>query len=351
MKDLAAATKSQPPLVGVGLPVFNGEKYLRGCLDSLLAQEYENFELTISDNASTDGTEAICREYAARDPRVRYQRADQNMGAVWNFRRVVELSRGEYFMWAAFDDTRAPQFIARCVKALELDQSAVMCCTNVRLIDEDGLEIDETSFTQGIRPAGATAWRRLRAVARATFWYEIYGLIRRSTLMQTKLPQRLWGFDVLLIVELCLRGPVLVIPEKLFSYRIFRQKRGEDGAAVLGPDAAEGRAVPVNWTGLTREIVRSIWLAPLPRAEKLSITGGFLAEFCLRNGFVRECIRREVAGSFREAWNEGERGRSIGLASIAGLAASVGFVERALRSLHYRSGIARQQTRVSVSKN
>lgn len=349
MKDLvAAATKRCTPLVGVGLPVFNGEKYLRGCLDSLLAQEYENFELTISDNASTDGTEAICREYAARDPRVRYQRAEQNMGAVWNFRRVVELSRGEYFMWAAFDDARAPQFIARCVAALELDQTAVMCCTNVRHINEDGLEIN---FTQGIRPSGATAWRRMRAVARATFWYDIYGLIRRSTLLRTTLPQRIWGFDVLLIAELCLRGPVLVIPEKLFSYRIFRQKRGEDGAAILGTVSAEQRAVPVNWLGLTREVVRSIWLAPLPRAERLSITVGFLAEFCLRNSFVRECLRREVTDRLGEAWRAGQRGRSIGLASIAGLAASVGFLDRALGSFRYRSGIARPQNRVSVTKN
>ena len=349
MKDLAAATtKRRPALVGIGFPVFNGEKYLRGCLDSLLAQEYQNFELTISDNASTDGTAAICREYAARDPRISYHRVERNMGAVWNFRRVLELSRGEYFMWAAFDDARAPQFIARCVEALEQDQTAVMCCTNVRHIDDDGIEIN---FTQGIRPSGATAWRRMRAVARATSWYDIYGLIRRSTLLQTTLPQRLWGFDVLLIAELCLRGPVLVIHEKLFTYRIFRQKRGEDGAAVLGPDSAEKGGVPVNWTALTREIVRSIWLAPLPRSERLGIAVGFLAEFCVRNGFVRECIRREVSGRFREAWRKGQRGRSIGLASIAGLAASVGFVDRALRSLRHRSGLARPQNRVSVTKN
>jgi hypothetical protein len=274
------------------------------------------------------------------------------MGAVWNFTRVLELSRGEYFMWAAFDDTRAPQFISRCVEALERDDRAVMCCANVRLIDEDGTEIDETSFRRGIRPVGATAWQRMRAVAQATFWYDIYAVIRRSTLLQTKLPQRLWGFDVLLIAELCLRGPVLVIPEKLFSYRIFQQKRGEDGAAVLGPDSAEKGGVPVNWTGLALEIARSIWLAPLPRSERLAITIMFLTEFCLRNGFVRNCIRREGATPVREAWSEGRRGRSIGLASIAGLAAFVGFLDHALRSLRYRSGIGRLQNhRVSVSKN
>ena len=92
------------PLVSVGLPVYNGERYLREAVDSVLGQTYVNLELVISDNASTDATEAICREYAARDPRVRYHRAERNRGAVWNFNRAFELARGEFFMWQAFDD-------------------------------------------------------------------------------------------------------------------------------------------------------------------------------------------------------------------------------------------------------
>src|SRR5436305_4413473 len=98
------------PKVGVGMPVYNAERYLREALDSFLAQTYADFELTLVDNASDDGTEAICREYATRDDRVRYHRISENMGAVLNFRRAFELARGEYFAWAAHDDLRAPTF-------------------------------------------------------------------------------------------------------------------------------------------------------------------------------------------------------------------------------------------------
>ncbi|MEM4134638.1 MAG: glycosyltransferase, partial [Candidatus Micrarchaeia archaeon] len=79
------------PLVSIGMPVYNGERFIRQALDSLLAQDYENFELIISDNASEDKTPEICLEYAARDKRIRYYRNEKNMGAAWNFKRVFDL--------------------------------------------------------------------------------------------------------------------------------------------------------------------------------------------------------------------------------------------------------------------
>src|SRR4051812_24045089 len=92
---------SSIPLITVGLPVFNGENYLRGALDSLLAQRHDSFEIVISDNGSTDGTRAICNEYVAKDPRIRLLVSDINRGAAWNFNEVVRHARGRYFMWAA----------------------------------------------------------------------------------------------------------------------------------------------------------------------------------------------------------------------------------------------------------
>jgi glycosyltransferase involved in cell wall biosynthesis len=94
----------KPPKVSIGMPVFNGEPFIREALDSLLAQTFTDFELIISDNGSTDGTEKICREYAASDPRIRYVRQPENRGAVFNFQYVLTEARGEYFMWAAHDD-------------------------------------------------------------------------------------------------------------------------------------------------------------------------------------------------------------------------------------------------------
>src|SRR2546426_6424374 len=120
--------------VSIGLPVFNCDPLLRQAVDSLLTQTYSDFELVISDNASTDGTEAICREYAAKDHRVRYYRGERNRGAVWNWNRVFELSGGEYFKWAAHDDLCAPDYVERCVEVLDRDPSVVLCYAETVLI-------------------------------------------------------------------------------------------------------------------------------------------------------------------------------------------------------------------------
>lgn len=100
------------------MPVYNGEKYVREALDALLAQTYTDFELIISDNASTDCTERICRDYAKRDSRISYIRQSVNIGAAKNFQYVLNAARGEYFMWAAYDDYWKPHFIAHCLDAL-----------------------------------------------------------------------------------------------------------------------------------------------------------------------------------------------------------------------------------------
>src|SRR3712207_2828980 len=113
------------PRVSIGLPVRNGQRYLRGVLDSLLAQTYTGFEILIGDNGSTDETRAICQEYVARDARVRYFRSDTDEGPAWNFNRLVPLARGEFFRWAAADDLIAPTYVQRCVEALDANPQAV----------------------------------------------------------------------------------------------------------------------------------------------------------------------------------------------------------------------------------
>jgi glycosyltransferase involved in cell wall biosynthesis len=112
-----------PPKVSIGMPVYNGEKYIREALDSLLAQTFTDFDLIISDNASTDDTEAICREYAARDPRIRYVRQSENRGIMANFQFVLDEARGEHFMWAAADDRWDPDWLAALLSQLNADVS------------------------------------------------------------------------------------------------------------------------------------------------------------------------------------------------------------------------------------
>ena len=113
------------PKVSMGLPVYNVERYLDESIQSFLSQTFRDFELVISDNGSTDRTPDICRSWARRDPRVRFLRSDVNRGLAWNHNRVAELARGEYFMWAPADDRFAPDYVRRCVEALDRDPGVV----------------------------------------------------------------------------------------------------------------------------------------------------------------------------------------------------------------------------------
>ncbi len=132
-------------LVVIGLATYNGQSYLREALDSLFAQTYKNFELVISDNASTDETPRICEEYAKKDRRVKYIRQKSNIGNAGNFDFLKESARGEYFMWASDDDKWAPTFVEKCLAALDADLGAVVAVTNLVYFDDLGRTKKENS--------------------------------------------------------------------------------------------------------------------------------------------------------------------------------------------------------------
>jgi glycosyltransferase involved in cell wall biosynthesis len=294
-----------PPLVSIGLPVYNAERYLKLALDSLVAQDYPNFELIISDNASTDSTEKICRAYAERDARVHYQRAEQNMGAIWNFNRVFELAHGEYFMWAAHDDLHEPSYLSTCVAVLDASPEAVLCCTDIRFIDEEGHEIQVPPHVAGSRPVGRTAHERVRQIARACNWYDIYGLARTSALAKTRRAIPTWGFDVVVVLELCLRGPVLLVPEPLFSYRLLGFKTQVDMAGALSMQGGIGAC----WSCMTIEMLRAIWLAPLSAPARLGLAVSLVVNFCVLNWRVAAHLRRDLVHNIRAALSDKRWGR------------------------------------------
>ena len=113
-------------LVGIGLPTFNRAGTLRRSIASALAQSHRNIELVISDNASTDETEAICREFAAADARVRYIRQQKNLGPTPNFVAVLEASGSEYFMWLCDDDWLDPNYVEECLAELMRDPETIL---------------------------------------------------------------------------------------------------------------------------------------------------------------------------------------------------------------------------------
>ncbi|MEM2614446.1 MAG: glycosyltransferase family 2 protein [Nitrososphaerota archaeon] len=276
------------PLVSIGMPVYNGERFIRQALDSLLAQDYENFELIISDNASVDKTQEICLEYAARDKRIRYYRNEKNMGAVWNFNRVFELSKGKYFMWAAHDDLWDKTYIRKCVEALEQNPSAVLCCTSLRFIDKEGKIIyrftDEEGKTIYVpnyeehydNPdlSSPNVRERVKILAKRHGWYAIYGLIRTEALRKTRLFQTVYGPDVILLIELCLLGPFIKIQEVLFFYRSSQQTE-KDRAAKVSPYLN----IKPSRINLGLEIAHTILISKLPSRIKFMAVLDFASSY------------------------------------------------------------------------
>jgi glycosyltransferase involved in cell wall biosynthesis len=206
------------PRVSIGLPVYNGENYLEQALDCLLAQTFGDFELIISDNASPDKTEEICRVYTARDQRIRYYRNGTNLGAAWNYNHVFELSHGEYFKWAAHDDRCAPEFLKRCIEILDRDPSVVLCYPKAKIIDEQGRvqrNYDIKLNTDSSKPH--VRFHEVICVRHGC--YQVFGLIRASALKRTPLIRTFYASDRNLLAELSLIGRFYEIPEYLFFRR------------------------------------------------------------------------------------------------------------------------------------
>jgi glycosyltransferase involved in cell wall biosynthesis len=207
-----------PPYVSIGLAVFNGEKYLELAIESILGQTFSDFELIISDNASTDRTDEICKKYAAKDKRIRYSRNDSNIGGAANENQTFRLSQGKYFRWAAHDDICAPTLVEKCVRILDGNEAIVLCHSMVEAIDEKGRTKWTASFKQG---SYDHPYQRFRAVSdhhghNCEF---IYGLIRSDILRKTRLQLFYTDSDRTLMSELCLMGKFYEIPEVLFYKR------------------------------------------------------------------------------------------------------------------------------------
>ncbi|MFX1508462.1 MAG: glycosyltransferase family 2 protein [Promethearchaeota archaeon] len=206
--------------VSIGLPVFNGEKYLEQTINSILAQTYQDFELIISDNASTDHTPEICREYASKDCRIRYYRNQKNLGASKNYNRVFELSSGKYFKWAAYDDLLSPEYLNKCVEILDNDPSVVLCHSKTAIIDELGRLVGDCDHRTLSKIHSWKLHERFGDLIsiRNSCWI-IFGVVRADTLRKTPLHGSYVGADRNLLAEIGLMGRIYEIPEHLFFRR------------------------------------------------------------------------------------------------------------------------------------
>lgn len=321
---MGANPGASTPRVSMGLPVYNGENFLERQIESLLGQDFSDFELIISDNASTDRTQEICERFAARDPRIRYHRSDVNHGLAWNWNRVFELARAPYFKWVAHDDEHAPSFLSRCVEVLDGDDSVVCCHTETVDVDESGTVIRH--WPARTRPASSSPHVRLADMLRPYPAFQIYGLMRSEMLATTGLHRPIPEIDHALLAEIALRGRMVEVPEPLFrrrehaarSVRAFTTARARRALYSGRTNGHKG------WPGLqlSREMVRAVQDAPVHGRERL------LCWLALRVWVVRDA-RRLVSTLVRQV---------LVRAGRADLAVDTGLASHLRRTLMRRPG-------------
>lgn len=263
------------PRVSIAVPVYNGEPFIGEALESIAAQTFGDYEVIISDNASQDGTEGICRAYAARDSRVRYVRNERNIGLARNFQQLVRLASGEYFKLANADDVSDPRLVGECVAVLDAHPEAVLSYGKSVLIDPEGKPL--RPYHDGLDVREPRAAERFRFVSeRAGLVNLLQGVIRTAALRRTGMLGTFTASDMVLVSELSLHGQFHELPEVLFYRRLHP-------AALSSVTSAEG--LQGVWDPLREKTerllawhhyaatARAVARAPIALTEKLVLFG------------------------------------------------------------------------------
>jgi glycosyltransferase involved in cell wall biosynthesis len=257
--------------VSVGLPVYNGARYLSEAVDSLRSQTFGDFELIISDNGSTDETQRICLSYAERDPRIKYVRSEVNRGLIWNFLHVLELARAPYFKWMAHDDVCEPEFLARCVQELDADPEVVLCAPTTVDIDADGHRLRE--FDWPARTDSPDVRERFHDILRDRYAHPFFGVMRTAVVRELDLGRPCLAWDKVLLAELALRGRLRVLDDPLLLHREHPNRsmrvhghRAASRLASFDPARANRVPLPLLWQALAS--YQGLRRAPLPAATR-----------------------------------------------------------------------------------
>jgi len=197
--------------------VYNGEKYLGQSLDALLGQTYEDFELIISDNASTDGTAGICSSYARQDSRIRYHRQVVNIGLGPNHNFVLDQARGEFLKWASHDDLYARDLLGRCIEILDDKPTVVLAHSWTAFIEESGAVVEASKYP--LATASAHAPERFRSVLFDDGGDDDYGVIRTAVLRAISRKDSYHRADRGFVAELTLQGSFDHVPDWLYFRR------------------------------------------------------------------------------------------------------------------------------------
>jgi glycosyltransferase involved in cell wall biosynthesis len=250
------------PLVSIGIPVYNEQRFLEKGLISLLAQDYPNVEILITDNGSTDASQSIIEKYRQKHPNIHVHRFAENKGAVASFNDCCRRAQGKYFMWAGAHDLWEPSYISRCVEVLEADESVVGVQSLADLIDIDDSTLG--MYDDEIQTRGMPMFKRYAHV----LWFLascnlIHGVWRRKELHETALFQGTWAPDNLIIAHMSLKGSIAVVPQNLFHRRQVRPeetREAKDARIVksLDPSKAKSPALPRLLRGMRNAHLRMI---------------------------------------------------------------------------------------------
>ncbi|MGF1563543.1 MAG: glycosyltransferase family 2 protein [Geminicoccaceae bacterium] len=288
------------PEVSIGLPVYNGERYLEACIRSVLSQSLDDLQFVISDNASTDRTEEICRDLAASDRRIHYIRQAHNRGAAANYNICLDAAKGRYFHWINHDDRLLPDYLRGTRDVLAKHDDVALAFTHTRLIDEDGrpLPYDAAANAfidrQGLHRRGQSAddiatqadpvARFADVFARMTTVFHIFGLSHTEIWRQTRGHRPVYGADKNLVAEVALYGRFHVVPAVQYEKR----EHAEQSIAIR---SAEGRARWIDpkarkslfpHLALQKQNLEAIWNAPISFGDRCALSAHVMRNLGVR---------------------------------------------------------------------
>jgi glycosyltransferase involved in cell wall biosynthesis len=284
--------------VVVGLPVYNGANYISRALESILAQTFSDFHLIITDNASTDATEEICREYLKKDSRISYYRHSKNLGAAPNHNFAFQQYPSTYFKWSAHDDMLEPDYLRQCVQLLDEDPTLAIAHSPAYEIDPQDNKTG--TYDYDIRLDGERPRDRFWRVLWVRHFTEPFALMRSEFIQKTKLYGSFVGSDRNLTAEMLLQGNIVYTQDRLFC----RRSHPESYMASIHDNPTKLKWFDTNAKkslvpkGLTifQEYFAAIMRLPLPTEERIACLG-ILAEWAIRRGI-------DVAGGDRDLYRD-----------------------------------------------
>ena len=287
------------PRITIGMPVFNGAATIAAAIEALLAQTFGNFELIVSDNASTDATRDVVEELKARDARILYRRQTTNVGANNNYSYLAVVARGEFLKWASASDWCAPTFLERCLALLARNADAVLAAPRTRLFT--GERSSALDYAHDIEIQDATPSGRLIHLHDVIQLNNVFnGLIRVSALRRTRLIESYQQADTVLMGHLALLGKFLLVDEPLF----YRRMEPATSTALQDEEAVRRHHYPeptarALFQGVKRHVgwFRAAFAAPMTAGERLRL----LHYLAMQLYWDRQVVAADLGGVWRYA--------------------------------------------------